>query len=67
MEGLRRGRKPRRIAVDVWGARDGAGTVMEKWHADDAMRSQMRRWIKKAEALAGGGWRDLVPRRPREE
>jgi len=29
---------------------------------DGWMRSQIRRWIPKARALAEGGWRDLVPR-----
>lgn len=59
MEGLRRGRTPRRIAVDVWGARE----VAKHWRGD-WMRSQVRRWIEKAEALADGSWRDLVPRKP---
>ena len=58
MDGLRRGRKPRGIAVDVW----GAARVAEEWSARAWMRSQMRRWIPKAETLAAGGWRDLVPR-----
>ena len=67
MEGLRRGRKPHRIAVDVWAGRDGAGKVMEEWRTGHWMRSQVRRWTDKAEALAAGGWRDLVPRKPPEE
>ena len=40
----------------------GAAEVAAKWHTDGWMRSQMRRWIAKAEALVDGGWRDLVPR-----
>ena len=63
MGGLRRGRKPRPIAVDVW----GADRVADEWRTGDWMRSQIRRWRPKAEALAGGGWRELVPRRPPEE
>ncbi len=59
MEGLRRGKKPRPIAIDVW----GAGRVAEEWRHRPWMRSQMRRWIPKAEALAAGGWRESVPRR----
>jgi len=31
------------------------------------MRAQVRRWIPKAQALADGGWRDLVPRVLAEE
>ena len=62
MDGLRRGRKQRPIAVDVW----GAGEVAKHW-SGDWMRSQIRRWILKAETLADGGWRDQVPRRLPEE
>ena len=40
----------------------GAAEVAAKWHTDGWMRSQMRRWIAKAEALVDGGWRNLVPR-----
>ncbi|MXX90270.1 MAG: DUF2285 domain-containing protein [Boseongicola sp. SB0677_bin_26] len=32
------------------------------WTADSWMRSQVRRWIPRAQALAEGGWRDLAPR-----
>ena len=35
--------------------------------SDSWMRSQVRRWIPKARALADGGWRDLVPRYVPEE
>ena len=63
MDGLRRNKKPRPIAVDVW----GADRVAREWSTREWMRSQMRRWIPKAEALAAGGWRDLVPRSLPEE
>lgn len=58
MEGLRAGKKPRGIAEDIWGKED----VVRIWASDSWMRPQVRRWIPKAKALAGGGWRDLVPR-----
>lgn len=58
MEGLRAGKKPRAIARDIWGKEEVAAT----WTSDSWMRSQLRRWIPKAQALADGGWRDLVPR-----
>ena len=63
MDGLRAGRKSRPIAVDIWGAQ----RVADQWTRGEWMRSQMRRWIPKAEALAAGGWRDLVPRSLPEE
>ncbi len=62
MDGLRRGRKPRQIAVDVWGAREDFRQVVREWRTGDWMRSQIRRWNKKAKALADGGWCNLVPR-----
>ena len=37
------------------------------WASDSWMRAQVRRWIPKAQALADGGWRDLVPRVLAEE
>ena len=58
MRGLRAGRTPRGIAMDVWGEE----AVAEEWSPDSWMRSQVRRWIPKAEALAAGGWRKFVPR-----
>ena len=58
MVGLRADRKPRQIAVDIYGADE----VKSNWYPDSGMRSQVRRWIDKARALADGGWRDLVPR-----
>ena len=58
LAGLRSGKKPRGIAVDVWGEKD----VAEVWGSDSWMRSQVRRWVQKAEALAAGGWREYVPR-----
>ena len=62
MDGLRQGKKPREIAVDVWGAE----RVEEEW-SGYWMRSQVRRWIPKAEALAAGGWRGFSPRRQPDE
>ena len=58
IDGLREGKKPRQIAVDIFGAEE----VKAEWYADGGMRSQIRRWIPKARAMADGGWRDLVPR-----
>ena len=63
MAGLRAGKTPRGVAEDVWGKED----VAEIWTSDCWMRSQVRRWIPKAQALAEGGWRDLVPRGPAED
>ena len=61
--GLQAGRKPREIAVDIWGEEEVAAI----WASDSWMRSQVRRWIPKAQALADGGWRELVPRVLAEE
>ena len=58
LKGLRANKSPREIAVDIYGLAE----VRANWHSDGGMRSQLRRWIPKAEALADGGWRDLVPR-----
>ena len=63
LTGLGAGKKPRGIAEDIWGEKD----VAETWYSDSWMRSQVRRWIPKAEALADGGWRELVPRVVAEE
>ena len=64
LDGLGEERTPRRIAEDIW----GEARVAAEWNSDSWMRSQVRRWIPKAEALADGGWRDLVPRHaPGEE
>ena len=63
LAGLGAGKKPRGIAEDIWGEKDVAAV----WYSDSWMRSQVRRWIPKAEALAAGGWRDLVPRVVTEE
>ena len=63
LAGLGAGKKPRGIAEDIWGMED----VAEIWNSDCWMRSQVRRWVPKAEALADGGWRDLVPRALAEE
>ena len=58
LDGLAAGRSARGIAEDVWGAEEVANT----WTPDGWMRSQVRRWIPKARALADGGWREFVPR-----
>ena len=58
LAGLGAGKKPRGIAVDIWGEKDVAAV----WNSDSWMRSQVRRWVRKAEALAAGGWREYVPR-----
>ena len=58
LDGLRAKKTQRQIAEDIFGAEE----VEAEWYPDGGMRSQMRRWIKKAKALAEGGWRDLVPR-----
>ena len=58
LAGLGSGKKPRGIAEDIWGEKEVAAI----WASDSWMRSQVRRWIPKAEALAAGGWREFVPR-----
>ena len=63
LAGLGAGKKPRGIAEDIWG-KEG---VAEVWASDSWMRSQVRRWIPKARALADGGWREYVPRVLAEE
>ena len=63
LDGLRAGKKPREIAVDIYGAEE----VRDMWYPDSGMRSQMRRWLDKADAMIGGGWRDLVPRHGSDE
>ena len=45
LDGLRAGKKPREIAVDIYGAEE----VRDMWYPDSGMRSQMRRWLDKAE------------------
>ena len=55
-------RARRRQASPVYAAIFGAEEVKAEWYADGGMRSQIRRWIPKARAMADGGWRDLVPR-----
>ena len=54
---LKEGRTQRGIATAIWGEAD----VARHWAADGWMRSQVRRWIAKARALDGGGWRNHVP------
>ena len=63
LAGLGAGKKPRGIAVDIWGEQEVAAV----WASDSWMRSQVRRWTPKAEALAAGGWREYVPRVLAEE
>ena len=58
LAGLGAGKKPRGIAEDIWGKEDVAAV----WYSESWMRSQVRRWIPKARALAAGGWRAFVPR-----
>ena len=58
LAGLEAGKKQRGIAEDIWGTEDVAAV----WYSDSWMRSQVRRWIPKAQALAAGGWREYVPR-----
>ena len=58
LDGLEENKSPRGIAEDIW----GKARVADEWNSDSWMRSQVRRWIPKARALADGGWRDLVPR-----
>ena len=63
LDGLREKRTQRRIAEEVWGAE----RVAAEWDPDGWMRSQVRRWVRKANALAAGGWRELVPRDPPDD
>ena len=63
LDGLRAEKTQRQIAEDIY----GADKVAAEWHSDGWMRSQVRRWIPKARAMADGGWRDLVPRYVSEE
>ena len=57
------GKTARGIAEDIWGKEEVAAV----WYSDSWMRSQVRRWIPKAEALAAGGWCEYVPRILAEE
>ena len=58
MVGVQAGKSPRRISTDIYGEEE----VAAKWYSDGGMRSQVRCWIPKAQALVDSGWRDLVPR-----
>lgn len=62
-DGLGAERSHRRIAEDIWGRE----RVAAEWSSDGWMRAQVRRWVPKAEALAAGGWHDLVPGHATEE
>lgn len=55
---MRADKTHRQIAEDIYGKAE----VAAEWHGDSWMRSQVRRWIPKAQALADGGWREFVPR-----
>ena len=46
------------MAERIW----GDARFASEWNSEIWTRAQVRRWIPKAKALAGGGWRDLVPR-----
>ena len=63
LAGRAAGRTARGIAEDIWGKED----VAAEWNSDSWMRSQVRRWVPKAEALAADGWREYVPRFLAEE
>ena len=56
LESLGTERTQRDFALDVWGEE----RVAEDWTTSYWMRSQIRRWIEKAEALDKGGWRSLL-------
>ena len=47
MADLRSGKKPRGIAEDIWSKED----VAAMWHSDSWTRSQVRRWIPRADVL----------------
>ena len=46
LAGRRSGKSPREIAVDLYGREK----VDADWHADSAMRSKLRRLLRRAEA-----------------
>lgn len=58
MDGLGAEKTHRWMAERIW----GEARVASEWSTESWMRSQVRRWIPKARALAAGGWHDLVPR-----
>ena len=62
MDGLEADRSHRWMAERIW----GEDRVAEEWSSESWMRARVRRWVPKAKALAGGGWRDLVPRQAPE-
>ena len=57
LDGLGKTKTQRDFAVGIWGAE----RVADEWTNGYWMRSQLRRWIEKAEALDRGGWRNLLP------
>ena len=63
LDGSRAGKSHRGMAQDIW----GDARVALEWSSDGWMRSQVRRWIPKANAMVEGGWRELVPRTVPEE
>ena len=56
LDGLWAGKKPRGIAQYLWKREDVAAVVAVRT-SDSWMRSQVRRWIAKAQALTGCGRR----------
>ena len=63
LEGLGTKRTQRDIALEIWGEE----RVAAEWKTGYWMRSQVRRWIDKAEALGEGGWRSLLTPAQTEE
>ena len=63
LDGLGTKKTQRDFAVQIWGAE----RVAEEWTAGYWMRSQVRRWIDKAEAFDRGGWRSLLTQAGPEE
>lgn len=57
LDGLGTPSTQRDIALRIWGAE----RVAKEWTTGYWMRSQIRRWIDKANALDRGGWRGLLP------
>ena len=56
LHGKLAGRKPREIAIAIYGAR----RVAAEWEPGGWMRSRVRRRIERSTALMKGGYRKLV-------